>query len=357
MARINNSTALAALTLGGLGLLAMLGSEASPQPVTRRRNESPREPTEPGEPSDSADQRGRSKQIRPGGSSRVSQPEIIDALWSLLADKSEAPLKMIVSELSAMTPELQCYVKAATTVAEKEYKIWMQSIQDYKDIARSIADDAQKRERENNAAFTTVIAAVNVIPGVGQKISAILALAYSLGKLLGSALSKAIDGRNAIEIWDNRLKDLSFLKDWEGSDAWRGLKLSRRYPTEGQLKRYVDGDLIASRLPSVPFATKYFFTPTLEDYQAVAKSAGLYSNAYIIAAYGFKDAWTVNQDYPTTAWDIRQYSNGYSTGAAQTPSDNRDKWFIAGYEDAANGQKSRVGVDLQLWANNFIDGE
>lgn len=354
MAKINNTTVVAALTLGALGLLAMVGgAEATPEPVPRRPKEPQREPSESPDPTEQA---ARSKKIQPGGSSAVSQPEIINAVWALLADRNEAPLRGIVSELSQMPPELQCYLKAALSVAQQEYKIWMQSIQDYRDVARRIANDAKNREKETNAAFSTVIAAVNVIPGVGQAISAILALGYALGKLLGES---AVDGRNAIEIWNNRLKDLSFLKDWEGSDSWRGLKLNRRYPTEGQLRRYVDGDLIASRLPNVAFATKYFFTPTLESYQAVAKSAKLYSNEYIIAAYGFNDAWTVNgdQEYPTTAWDIRKYANGYSAGAAQTPYEDRNHWFTIGYEDGHNGRPSRVGLDLQLWANNVIEGE
>ena len=345
MSKDNDFSALPLAALGAVFLLAAMGeSEDEPQP--KRKPQRKRKQADPS--------KGQ-RQIMPGGSIATNQPVIINSLWSGVADKDEAAVSAIMAGLSSMTPELQCYAMAAAGKIKSEYQIWLKSISDFETIARQIDADVSAKQKQVDAIHSTGASLLNLVPGVGQILSAVAALAIVLGKLAGPALAKAAGGKSALEIWRNRLSDMSFLMDWEGSDAYKGLKLSQRYPSEGFLKRSVNGDLIASRLPDVPFATKYYFTPTLSDYQAAAKAAGLYHASYLSAAYSIKDVWNGSEqdDNPTTAADIRQYLTGYDLGIAQSPYDNANPWFTVGYADAEARRPRRVGVDLQLWADKI----
>lgn len=293
--------------------------------------------------------------LRPGGLQSIAQPQMASAEWAALAEHNPQLVKDIYTAAATLTPELQCYFGALLTVGVREFNLWVATVKDYRTVAANLKKQIDEKNKDNLAAGkagegVSVALATAINPVFG----AVMALGIALTEVL---FDQTLDKRDAVQIWESRLKSPDFLKMWEGSDAWRGLTLAgKTYPTLRRLKTEIDGDLIASRLPLPPNATKYYFTPTLEDFRELAKKAGLYSREYITAAYGFADTWpaSAGDNYPVSALQIRAYSLGFMRGQVKGDSDQSDPWFLLGYQDGAAGLPSRVGTALQIWANGVL---
>ncbi|WP_088740634.1 hypothetical protein [Haliangium sp. UPWRP_2] len=359
MASRGQGALFAGAALGALALLLFAGGEAEPAPAEPRR---PRKKTPPGKPAKPIPANppppaamALSGPIEPIGSTKYTQPDIVAAAWASLADHDDRPIKDIAFEISRLTPELQTYTAAALESLKPEFAIWNDTLKDFAKYAGEQEAEARDRINKENAIIAAAGTVANYIPIYGQVISAIIGIIAALKK----AFEDPAIASEIARIWKTRLTNLDFLKDWEGSDAIRGLKIDRRYPPLRLLKLEIEGDLLASRLPLVPFGYKYYFVPRIDQFRRLGKQAGLYSNEYIKKIYGFSPAWILekNDDWPVSAIEIWKYSLGYQVMPGEAGSDDSHPWFRIGYSDARAGKPFRVGTDLLIWANAFFEDE
>lgn len=294
-----------------------------------------------------------SEAIQIGTDTSEDQTRIIAAFWTCVSQGDDAAVRLLQTKLAALTPELQVYVVAAGQSAVDSYRNFLKWQEAFPHELEAANQQADEINTKLNAGLGTIAAAVNVVPVAGQVLSAVLGLGIALKK----AFAEGHVERNPDE-------NLQLFRDWEGSDCLRGLHLGGVNPndvTPQKLRSRIDADLIASRLPSVSFGHQFDYTPTIESFRTIAKSRGLYSNSYLKSIYGFENAYSIvgDDDIPTTAYDINNYVIGYAYGqqSGGEPFSSNVPWVNIGHQDAQAGKASRVGNDLAVWADHFVNGE
>lgn len=343
------------LTLGGGALLVRELLRRSQLPVNDPRTILPKKadgaPTAPPFPNKSPDIPGPPPvpaAVSPP-SALFTQQQIITACWILVRDGNTSGVEDIKRALDRIQPASAAYFVAAAAYANEAFLIDLKFRAEFVGAAKKAQAEYEKKMNEIDAGLGTAATLINVIPVVGQVVSGLIGIGIAIKRLfqelLGPVTSRATDDNEKI------------YRDWEGSNCRRGLHLAdSANPSQRQLIRAVDSDLVAGLLPEVPNAYQFEFTPTLEGFQKAALSMGLYSAEFIGQTYGIKSVWNVSpaDGVPKTAFEIAHYVTGYAVGQGGEPYAESKLWGQIGYLDAKEGKPSRVGGDLSLWAEDKI---
>lgn len=247
---------VAALGLAGLAALLLLGSsqsDGSQRPAPKSEPPTVKKPSSlPGEP-------------------EPNQSEIVNALESSISEQNLSPLQSVNRRILAASGPIRAYYLAATRRAIAAHK----DLDDYIRTFNERESEAQKKRDQDLAAGVgiggAIAAAANVIPVIGQAVSAVIAL----GLAIGSAIAKS-------EALPKRKPEDQIHPGYEGVQTFLGLGLSpgKEVPfiqTYLELKQAVVQDPVAFELPTVPIRTTFPWTPTFADFHEAAAELGLYA--------------------------------------------------------------------------------
>lgn len=281
---------------------------------------------------------------------RVGQKTITESLYRAIADGNPYPFKDISDAAGSLDLLSQVYIAAALVAAKPRIEELQRSINDTIGQFQAIA--AKVAEFNNKLG--------GIVNGIGQVIGSLGAggqLAAGLGKIGTSIISIGLTEPTTLDYLKSRLSDLSWLRDWEGADCYRGLRLQEKNQPFSRTKRRIEADPIANSLPEVTKGEQFWFCPSLEQFQEIGIKAGAYSPERFSAAtaLGLSEIWArPEEDRPVDAYQVQDYTLGYQQAQNGIEQTSEAKFYLVGRADAINGKPSQVLPALGLWSQNRL---
>lgn len=209
----------------------------------------------------------------------IGQKDIADAVWVNLTAGDPVPLAAIARQLKRLPAPLQAYLLAASREVQRFYKDLQAWKRDFDRTQREAATSRGKDRKEGEAiagaaagvvaAVATAAIAANAVPGVGQVVSALMAL--------GLAIGTAIVEANALPV---RKAEDQIHPGYEGLNVFWGFPVEAPETPYANpylaLKQALVQDYVAFSLPAVPRRTRFDFAPRLSAFQQAAHELGLY---------------------------------------------------------------------------------
>jgi hypothetical protein len=199
----------------------------------------------------------------------LSQAEIVDAIEASISRGDVTPLARVARLLEGQSGPIQAYVTAASRRAKAYHVDIVEYVRTFGVKEREIAAQTESNRSAGIKAASTAAAAVNVIPVVGQAVSAILAI--------GIAVLDAVMKANVLPV---RKAEDQIHPGFETLDFFRGIGSG---PAEGlrqdrflAVKQAVVQDPVAFQLPWVASGTQFPWAPTYEDFSEAAHELQLY---------------------------------------------------------------------------------